>query len=187
MNHININYYKTMVGEVILGSFDNKLCILDWRYRRMRTTIDKRITTGLKAEYKEQSDGVIDQTIEQIDEYLLGARTEFDIPLLMVGTEFQQSVWSALLEVPYGKTSTYLQLAKKLNNEKAVRAVASANGANAISIIIPCHRIIGTNGDLVGYAGGLPTKKRLLVLEKSDCVFDDKAQQQVDWVTEQDD
>ena len=167
MNQINIKSYKTKVGEVILGSFDGKLCMLDWKYRRMRTTIDKRIQNGLKAEFVESDDSVIDQTVEQIDEYLRGDRNKFDIPLLTVGTEFQRSVWDALLEVPYGQTSTYLQLAVNVNNEKAVRAVASANGANAISLIIPCHRIIGSNGDLVGYAGGLPIKKRLLGLESS--------------------
>ena len=84
----------------------------------------------------------------------------------MVGTDFQKSVWNALLKVPYGTTSSYLQLAKVINNAKAVRAVASANGANSMAIIIPCHRIIGSNGELVGYAGGLPIKKRLLTLEK---------------------
>ena len=170
MNQINIQYHKTKVGEFILGSFDSKLCMLDWRYRRMRTTIDNRIRNGLKAEYVENGDEIIDKAIEQLDEYLRGDRNKFDIPLLMVGTEFQKSVWNALMKVPYGLTSTYLQLAENVNNKKAVRAVASANGANAISLIIPCHRIIGSNGELVGYAGGLPVKKRLLELEQSDSV-----------------
>ena len=93
-------------------------------------------------------------------------RQEFDVPIQMVGTDFQKSVWNALLKVAYGTTSSYLQLAKYINNEKAVRAVAGANGANAIAIIIPCHRIIGSNGELVGYAGGLPAKKSLLTLEQ---------------------
>ncbi len=131
----------------------------------MRSTIDKRIQLGLKAEFVEGNDDIIDQTIAQVDEYLRGDRNKFDIPLLMVGTEFQRSVWDELLKVPYGKTSTYMRLAASVNNEKAIRAVASANGANAISLIVPCHRIIGSNGDLVGYAGGLPVKKRLLELE----------------------
>ena len=129
----------------------------------MRTTVDRRIKNGLKAEYVDEyvtkDDEVIDQTIEQLDEYLRGDRITFDIPLLMVGTEFQKNVWRALMEIPYGRTSSYLQLAVDVDNKKAVRAVASANGANAISLIIPCHRIIGSNGDLVGYAGGIPVKK----------------------------
>jgi methylated-DNA-[protein]-cysteine S-methyltransferase len=86
--------------------------------------------------------------------------------MLMAGSPFQQSVWEKLIEIPYGKTETYSGLALKLGNSLAIRAVATANGANAISILIPCHRIIGIQGEMVGYAGGLPTKKRLLDLEK---------------------
>ncbi len=181
MNQINIQYYKIKLGELILGSFDSKLCMLDWRYRRMRTTVDNRIRNGLKAEYVENGDEVIDKTIEQLDEYLLGDRKKFDIPLLMVGTQFQKNVWNALMKVPHGCTSTYLQLAEKVNNKKAVRAVAGANGANAIGLIIPCHRIIGSNGKLVGYAGGLPVKKRLLKLEQSDSVLSEKKQCCFNW------
>ena len=133
----------------------------------MRNAVDKRIQTAAKANYVEQSDEVIETAKQQIDEYLTGNRTSFDIPLIMFGTDFQKRVWKALIKVPYGATSSYLQLAKSINNEKAVRAVATANGANAMSIIIPCHRIIGSDGSLVGYAGGLPAKKRLLSLENS--------------------
>ena len=86
---------------------------------------------------------------------------------MLAGTDFQKTVWQSLLQIPYGKTMTYLDLSRNMGNEKAIRAIASANGANAISIIIPCHRIIGSNGELVGYAGGLPTKKRLLQLESA--------------------
>jgi methylated-DNA-[protein]-cysteine S-methyltransferase len=96
---------------------------------------------------------------------LSGELKEFDLPLLMVGSDFQQKVWRALLTIPYGTTSSYLQLSKQLNNEKAIRAVANANGANALAIIVPCHIIIGSNGDLVGYTGGIATKKKLLTLE----------------------
>ena len=166
MNKINIQYYKTKIGEMILGSFDGKLCLLDFRYRRMRTTVDNRIKKGLNAEFVEQGDEVLTKTKLQLEEYLAGDRKQFEIPLLTVGTNFQKSVWNALMKVPYGTTSTYLQLAKDINNPKAVRAVANANGANAIGLIIPCHRIIGTSGELVGYGGGLAVKKRLLKLEK---------------------
>jgi len=162
---ISIQYYTFPVGEILLGSYKGKLCLADWKYRRMRTSIDKRIQKGLDAEYVEQSTEVIEETINQMKEYFAHERMDFDIPLLMVGTEFQQSVWYGLIKIPYGTTASYLELSKNIGNEKAVRAVASANGANAISILIPCHRIIGSNGDLVGYAGGLSTKKRLLKLE----------------------
>jgi len=166
MNQINVQYYKTRIGEMILGSFNQKLCLLDFRYRKMRTTVDNRLKNGLDANYVEQDDKVLQKTISQIDEYLNGDRKSFDISLLMVGTDFQKKVWYALMDVPYGITSTYLQLAKTINNEKAVRAVAAANGANAIGLIIPCHRIIGSDGKLVGYGGGLPVKKRLLKMEQ---------------------
>ena len=167
MNQINIGYCKTKIGELILGSFDGRLCLLDFRYRKMRKSIDARISNGLKAKFVEQDDEILEKTKKQLGEYLNGDRRAFDIPILMVGSDFQKSVWNALMEVPYGTTSTYLQLAKNVGNEKAVRAVASANGANAIGLAIPCHRIIGSDGKLVGYAGGLPVKKRLLKLEQS--------------------
>ena len=163
---IYIQYHKTKIGELILGSYENKLCLLDYRYRRMRQTVDKRMQRGLNAKFIEEDNEVLQKTRTQVDEFLAGARKEFDIPLLTVGTEFQKTVWKALMDVKYGETSTYLELAKKINNPKAVRAVASANGANSIGLIIPCHRIIGSNGDLVGFAGGLPAKKRLLKIEK---------------------
>ena len=167
MKNISIVCYKSPVGEILLGSYEGKLCMADWKYRRMRTTIDNRLQKGLNAKYVEQHSEVIEKTIVQMQEYFKGRRKTFDIPLLMVGTDFQKSVWEGLVKIPYGMTASYLELSKCIGNEKAVRAVASANGANAISIIVPCHRIIGSNGDLVGYAGGLPAKKKLLELEKN--------------------
>ena len=168
MNKINIQYYKTKIGELILGSFDGRLCLLDYRYRRMRATVDNRIKKGLEADFVEKNDDVLSKAIVQLDEYLNGDRTSFDIPVLVVGTDFQKSVWEALMKIPYGKTASYLDIAKFINKKKAVRAVASANGANSISLIIPCHRVIGSNGELVGYGGGVPVKKRLLKLEQNE-------------------
>ena len=167
MNQIEIQYYKTKIGELILGSFDNKLCLLDFRYRRMRSTVDNRIKKELNAEYFERDNNILKETRKQLDDYLTGKRVEFEIPILMVGSDFQKRVWNALIKVEYGEIASYLDLAKTINNEKAVRAVASANGANSIGLIIPCHRIIGSNGELVGYGGGLQVKKRLLNLEKA--------------------
>jgi len=121
----------------------------------------------LNAVFIEQCDPILDQAKEQLEQYFLGERRDFDLPLLMVGTSFQQSVWSALREVKYGETSTYQQLAITIDNQKAVRAVGNANGANGLAIIVPCHRIIGSHGELIGYGGGLPLKKRLLELEQN--------------------
>ena len=164
---IHVQYYKTEYTEFILGSYEGKLCMLDYRYRKKRESVDRRLKKLLKAEYMEKDDSVLKETRKQLDEYFNMKRKKFDIPLLMVGSEFQKSVWRALLTIPYGKTASYLELSKTVGNEKAVRAVANANGANAIGIIVPCHRIIGINGKLTGYAGGLPLKKKLLELENN--------------------
>lgn len=162
---ISTQYYKTEFGELILGSFNNQLCLCDWRYRKMRDAIDNRIKKGLNAEYVQQNSPIIAESIKQITGYIAGDRVSFDIPLLLVGTDFQKRVWEELMKIPYGTTQSYLGLAKQMGNEKAIRAIATANGANAISIIIPCHRIIGSGGEMVGYAGGTTTKRKLLELE----------------------
>lgn len=162
---ISTQYHKTEFGELILGSFNNQLCLCDWQYRKMRDAIDSRIQKGLNAEYFQQNSSIIAESIKQISEYIAGDRVSFDIPLLLVGTDFQKRVWEELMKIPYGTTQSYLDLAKQMGNEKAIRAIATANGANAISIIIPCHRIIGSSGEMVGYAGGTPTKRKLLELE----------------------
>lgn len=166
-NQINIQYFKTPVGELLIGAYDDKLCICDWRYRKMRTAVDKRIQKGLNAEYVEATCSVIEATKVELNQYFAEELTEFTVPMLFVGTDFQQSVWNALIKIPYGQTASYLELSKILGNAKAIRAVATANGANAISILVPCHRIIGSDGSLVGYAGGLGAKKKLLKLEKA--------------------
>lgn len=108
---------------------------------------------------------VLIETEHQLREYFAGERESFDIPLHFEGTEFQRQVWSALLDIPYGQTRTYLDIARQLGNDKAVRAVGAANGRNPISIIAPCHRVIGTGGELTGFAGGLHVKKLLLAIE----------------------
>jgi len=103
---------------------------------------------------------------EQLAEYFAGRRTVFDVPLAPVGTPFQQKVWRALLEIPYGRTVSYGQLAARIGSPSASRAVGLANGRNPISIIVPCHRVVGSSGDLTGYGGGLERKKWLLALER---------------------
>jgi methylated-DNA-[protein]-cysteine S-methyltransferase len=160
-----ISEFQSPLGELILCSYGDLLCLCDWRYRKMRSSIDQRIAQGLNGEYKVESSAVIEQAKIELAEYFDGERAEFSFSLLLVGSDFQKKVWNELTEIPSGKTATYLDLSKKLGNAKAIRAVASANGANALSILIPCHRIIGSDVSLVGCAGGLPTKRKLLELE----------------------
>jgi len=105
---------------------------------------------------------VLQQAVSQLNDYFEGKRTDFHFKLNPSGTEFQQKVWKALLEIPFGKTCSYMDLSKKLGDVKAIRAVASANGKNPLWIVVPCHRVIGTDGSLTGYAGGLWRKKWLL-------------------------
>jgi methylated-DNA-[protein]-cysteine S-methyltransferase len=167
MSVINIQTYPSPFGDLLLGSFGDALCMCDWKYRKMRVSINKRIQDGLDAHFEEAASPVMSMTIAQLGEYFSGDRTNFDVPIQLIGTDFQKSVWHALLKIPYGETETYLSLSRKLGDEKSIRAVASANGANAISIIVPCHRIIGSDGKLVGYAGGLDVKKKLLRLESN--------------------
>ena len=149
-----------------IGATDEGICLFDFQYRRSIDSIVGRIETlgGMKlTEGEHPYFALLEQ---QVAEYFLGTRKEFDLPLHLIGTAFQKSVWQGLLTIPYGETRSYKQQSIFLGNEKAIRAVAGANGENGIAIIIPCHRVIGTNGTLTGYGGGLPTKKWLLEHER---------------------
>ena len=171
MQTIKLKHYLSPVGELLVGSFGDKLCLCDWAYEKRRNINDRRIQYTLDAVYEEGSSEVIKQAIVQLDEYFARKRTTFDIPLAFTGTAFQNAVWHELLNIPYGQTISYGELARRLGNPKGVRAVAAANGANPISIFVPCHRVIGSNRKLVGYGGGLEAKKGLLVLEQSAGLF----------------
>ncbi|HWZ97001.1 MAG TPA: methylated-DNA--[protein]-cysteine S-methyltransferase [Candidatus Dormibacteraeota bacterium] len=118
------------------------------------------------AEWREDAAFFVD-VMRQLREYFAGALREFDIPLLMEGTEFQKRVWKMLQTIPYGETISYGELAKKIGDPKAVRAVGAANGQNPIPIIVPCHRVIGSDGSLTGFGGGIENKKKLLELESA--------------------
>jgi methylated-DNA-[protein]-cysteine S-methyltransferase len=166
MNWIIVHHGRTEIGELVLGSFQGRLCLLGFGNHDMVQLVTDRIGKRLDADVTEQDDALLEETRRQIDEYLAGNRRAFDIPLLLVGTDFQRSVWNALLQVPYGATASYLQIARAIGKEKAVRAVGNACRANPIGIIVPCHRIIGSDGSLVGYYGGLSLKRRLLNLER---------------------
>ncbi len=143
------------------------LCLLEFTDRRMLETEFKDLRKRLNAVILPGENPHLKETETQIKEYFQGKRKSFSVALHTPGTDFQQSVWKVLQNIPYGETRSYLEQATALGNPKAVRAVASANGHNRIAIIIPCHRVIGSDGKLVGYGGGLHRKKWLLDLERS--------------------
>ena len=124
-----------------------------------------------EAGWTESAHGPVGDAVRQLREYFSGKRMDFDLPLDPQGTAFQRGVWKRLEEIPYGETISYGELAKRVGNPKASRAVGAANGQNPIPIVIPCHRVIGANGKLTGFGGGLPTKEKLLELEKGQLAF----------------
>jgi methylated-DNA-[protein]-cysteine S-methyltransferase len=118
--------------------------------------------TGIIVNESDKNDELLNRCQQQLNEYFEGARREFDFPIQQNGTPFQQKIWTALLQIPYGKTISYLDLAKRTGDAKAIRAVGTTNGKNNLSIVVPCHRVVGSNGDLTGYGGGLWRKIWLL-------------------------
>ena len=126
----------------------------------------RRIRRYVNKDFRKETSPVIEQTKRQLDDYFAGHRKTFDIPLHPFGTDFQLLVWRALVDIPYGETRTYMEIATKIGNAKGVRAVAQAIGANGIDILIPCHRVIGSNHSMTGYTGGLDKKKFLIELER---------------------
>lgn len=162
---IYIKHISTPAGGMILGSYEDRLCLCDWDTEIRRKRLDHRIEKQLNAEMEEGESTVIIFAAKELTEYFARQRTTFDVPLLLTGTDFQTQVWNQLLAIPYGQTLSYGEIALQMGCPKAVRAVANANGANVISLFIPCHRIIGSDGSLTGYAGGLEAKKLLLSLE----------------------
>lgn len=165
MEIIKLKRYSSPVGELILGSYEDRLCTCDWERSSRRSTNIQCIRRHLNAVYEEGDSGIILRVINQLEEYFTGNRQDFSLPVIFTGTAFQCRIWSELMKIPYGATITYSILAQRIGNPKAVRAVASAIAANPISIIVPCHRVIGADNKLTGYAGGLPAKQTLLAIE----------------------
>ena len=157
--------YKSPCGDLLLGSCEGSLCLCDWASKPKRANTDAMIRRFSGAEYMSMPSDVTLLAAQQLDEYFSGRRRCFEVPLRMFGTEFQRRVWQAIWEVPFGNTISYGGLAERVGDIRAVRAVAAAVGANPVSIFVPCHRIVGRDGALVGYAGGLEAKRRLLELE----------------------
>lgn len=170
MNDKHIIYtqtYHAPCGDLLLGEHDGQLCLCDWQVEQHREAIDRRLRRELRAVLAVQPTGLLSEAARQLDEYFRRERRTFDLPLLLVGSDFQRTVWQCLMTIPYGTTVSYGELARRLGCPQAVRAVANANGANAISIIVPCHRVVGTDRSLTGYGGGLPAKRFLLDLESN--------------------
>lgn len=159
---ITLTHIDTPLGKMLAGATDNGICLFDFEYRKMMPQIQKRITTYLSDDFQQGEHPHFALLRSQLDEYFTGERQVFDLPLIFTGTSFQNRVWQALTQIPFGRTRTYMQQAQVLGDEKAIRAVARANGENCLAIIIPCHRVVGSDGSLTGYAGGLRNKKWLL-------------------------
>ena len=156
---------KTPIGDMVFGSSDNGLCLLDFKYRKSFPRILKRINEYFGDNITYGTSKFIELAEDELNQYLLGKLKIFTIPLDIRGNEFQLKVWDALLQIKYGKTVSYLDIAKQIKRPKAVRAIANANGQNGLAVIIPCHRVIGSDGSLTGYGGGIAIKKKLLQIE----------------------
>lgn len=157
--------YESPCGTLMIGSYGSCLCLCDWIAGRDGEKVIGRLRHALAAELSTGISEVTDTAVRQLDAYFSGNLRDFDIPLMFAGTEFQRKVWNALMMIPYGTTVSYGELARRIGVPSSVRAVANANGANPISIFAPCHRVIGSDGSLTGYGGGLSAKKFLLELE----------------------
>lgn len=163
---ISYKLIDTPLGKMRMGATATGICLFDFQYRRSIDNIMKRIETYAGDTFGESDDPLFARLELQINEYFTGTRKEFDIPLHLLGTPFQTGVWNGLMQIPYGETRSYKQQSVFLGNEKAIRAVAGANGENGIAILVPCHRVIGENGSLTGYGGGLRIKQWLLDHER---------------------
>ena len=156
MNRTYYSWFQSPVGKLLLAGTEAGLKLVSFSAGTWTKSAD--------ADWHEDS-AVFTEVVDQLKSYFAGARKAFELPLVLEGTEFQKKVWTALQDIPYGETVSYKALAQRVGSPKAVRAVGAANGANPIPIIIPCHRVIGNDGSLTGFGGGLPLKKRLLELE----------------------
>lgn len=148
-----IQYFDSKIGKIGVVEQDGKIC-------------EVQINEPINKELIQKSTPLLEEAIKQLKEYFIGKRKQFDLPLHLETTEFRKKVWEELLKIPYGETATYKQIAERIGKPKAARAVGMANHDNPIPIIVPCHRVIGANGKLTGYALGLEMKQELLTLEK---------------------
>ena len=156
----------TELGIMIAGAVDDGICLLEFSDRRMLNTEYKDLAKHFKTTIAEGENRHFRTLLKQLKEYFEGTLKEFTVPLVTPGSDFQQAVWKELMNIPYGTTRSYQEQSIALGKPESIRAVANANGMNRISIIIPCHRVIGSDGHLTGYGGGLKRKRWLLDHEK---------------------
>ncbi|MDR1221845.1 MAG: methylated-DNA--[protein]-cysteine S-methyltransferase [Tannerella sp.] len=166
-NVICVTRVETELGTMIAGATGKGICLFEFADYKMLEMQLKQLIVLLKAPLVERESVHFDTLREQVERYFKGELREFSVPLDLAGTDFQVQAWLGLLNIPYGATISYAKQAEALGKPSAVRAVANANGKNRISIILPCHRVIGTNGTLTGYGGGIWRKKKLLELENA--------------------
>lgn len=168
MGTVCLQYYDSPLGTLAIGDYEGELCFCDWRDNQYRSSTWRRVLSMLKARTEERSTELTLKAVGELTEYFSGRRKTFDLPLRLCGTAFQVEVWKALQDINYGQTFSYQQLAERISRPKAVRAVGAAAKANVLSIIVPCHRVLGAGGKLVGYVGGIDAKRALLRLENAE-------------------
>ncbi|HMI02999.1 MAG TPA: methylated-DNA--[protein]-cysteine S-methyltransferase [Pedobacter sp.] len=166
MEIINMTEFSTPLGPMLAGATSEGICLLEFTNRIRLEKEFSELQRLLNATMQPGSNQHLDQLENELSEYFEGKRKSFSVPLHTPGNEFAQTVWKTLLEIPYGKTCSYKEQAEMMNNPKAIRAIASTNGRNRLAIIIPCHRVIGSDGNMTGYAAGIDKKKWLLKFER---------------------
>ena len=162
---IRVVWLESSLGPLVAAAVDAGICLLEFTERRMLEAQAETLKSRFKLPAAPASHPHLERLKVELDEYFAGARRDFDLPIAEPGTNFQERVWTALRAIPYGETRSYAQLAKAIGDPAAIRAVAQANGRNRIAILVPCHRVIGSDGGLGGYGGGVWRKKRLLEIE----------------------
>ena len=166
-NPMYVNRIATPLGPMLICANNDGLHLLEFVDRRMLETQIKRVSKYTKCFFVPGEHALMQETEKQLTQYFAGKLKNFNLPIQLLGTDFQKQVWNALLDIPFGETRSYAKQAVSIGNPKAVRAVGTANGDNRFAIIVPCHRVIGANGKLTGYGGGLWRKEKLLEIEKA--------------------